>query len=457
MFRKIIFAIIVLMVAQQATAQKAVTISGSYDKAGDGVVKLFRVEDGKIVQVATCQAGQNRKFGFHFFPAYNGWYVIGTGNERNNSDNYTVYLKEGDELEISIKQNNYSLSGTKNTRESKIVHDWQTMADQVYQKSVNFSRNSSTFTDFFPQLEKLVNDAQVFLKAHANRNTPFSRQLKELVSMDLLNYSNQFLNTPRSVHPEVAQFSAYYNTIRVEELTSHAASFYNYPWGNRTLSSVLMTAMRQKGIIPGGGPKGFSGILSMVSNDTLKGDLALERMASVKGYDEYQQYLDLFGKFMITANQEREKLKQLQALEPFKPGMKGYNFSATDSAGNTIQLKQLAGKLVLVDCWATWCGPCKKEEPYWEKLTERFAGKDIVFTGLSIDEDKTAWKKYMAEKKLKGLQLHIGTKNEFSSVYKTSAIPRYLLFDRSGNVITTDSPRPSDEALAILIEEWLKK
>ncbi|MBO9631640.1 MAG: TlpA family protein disulfide reductase [Chitinophagaceae bacterium] len=457
MFRIFFSTSILLLAILAATAQQPASIQGVYDKSGDGLVTLYRVEAGNIVPLATYQADQSRKFGFQFFPPYKGWYVLGTGNEKSPSDKYTFYFKGGEQLSVSLKQNRYEMTGTANSPENRKLYTWNTLSDSVFQKSVNFSRYSSIWVDFFPQLEQLVLDARSFIAKHAAGNDLFSRQLRDLVKMDLLQYSNQFLNTPRASHPGIKDLSPFYQSMNVEALTKGASLFYSYPWGTRTLGSMLLTGARQKGMTMKPGLDGFREMMLLVTNDTLKGDLALERMASIKGYGDLQQYLDVFGKCIVTPLQVKEKLKRLQALEPFKTGNAGYDFAAINPDGKKVRLSELSGKLVLVDVWATWCGPCKKEEPFWEKLTERFAGKDIVFTGLSIDQDKEAWKKYLSGKKLKGLQLHIGESNELSAVYKISGIPRYLLFDKDGRIINIDAPRPSDEALTALIEEWLTK
>ena len=457
MFKILLVAVTVFTTIFSATAQQAVRINGTFDKAGDGLVTLYKVEAGNIDQLATYRADQSRKFGFQFYPPYEGWYVLGTGNDKSPSDKYTFYFRGGEQLSVSLKQNRYELTGSSNSRENGILYKWMLLSDSVYQKSVNFSRYSSTWVDFFPQLEKLDEQARAFISKYASGKDPFSHHLKNLVRMDLLNYSNQFLNSPRAVHPDVKDFSGYYGSMNVENITKHASLFYEYPWGNRTLSSMLITAGRQKGITLKPGLTGFTEFVSLVSNDTLKADLALDRMAAVKNYAELEQYLDLFGKCLVTPLQEKEKLKILQSLGQLKPGNAGYNFTARAPDGKPVQFSELAGKLVLVDVWATWCGPCKKQEPFWEELNKRFAGRDIVFAGISIDKDKEAWENYLVDKKLKGLQLHIGENNELSAVYKISGIPRYMLFDKSGRIISADAPRPEDPALPALIGEWLNK
>src|SRR5699024_12763429 len=117
----------------------------------------------------------------------------------------------------------------------------------------------------------------------------------------------------------------------------------------------------------------------------------------------------------------------------------------------------LKGKIVLLGRCVTWCGHCKAEDSKWEKLNEESKGKDIAFVGVSVDQDKEAWEKYMPEKGLKGIQLHAGPGNPLSTAYEVTGIPRYILIDKVGNLITADSPRPSNLDLKKLLDEWLSK
>jgi thiol-disulfide isomerase/thioredoxin len=115
--------------------------------------------------------------------------------------------------------------------------------------------------------------------------------------------------------------------------------------------------------------------------------------------------------------------------------------------------------MVYVDVWATWCSPCIKEIPNVEKLMEEYKGKDIVFMGVSIDaaKDKTKWKNFVKEKQLKGIQMYAGKEHEFTKVYQISSIPRFMLFDKKGNIVSTDAPRPGAPEIRVLINKGLKE
>ena len=113
----------------------------------------------------------------------------------------------------------------------------------------------------------------------------------------------------------------------------------------------------------------------------------------------------------------------------------------------------------MVDVWATWCGPCRKEIPYLIKLEEEMRGKDVVFIGVSVDEkkDHQAWLDVLDKEGLEGIQLFASGWSQIVKDYKIKGIPRFMVFDRQGKVVTIDSPRPSDPRLKALLDAELEK
>ncbi len=131
--------------------------------------------------------------------------------------------------------------------------------------------------------------------------------------------------------------------------------------------------------------------------------------------------------------------------------------------GTTTSLSDLAGKYVYIDVWATWCGPCKAEIPFLKEIEKEYHGKDIQFVSLSIDDDRSHggswdkaredWKAMIADKELGGIQIFApkGWQTEFIQAYKINGIPRFILIDPAGNVVSPDAPRPSSDELRTLL------
>ncbi|WP_027137603.1 TlpA family protein disulfide reductase [Gaetbulibacter saemankumensis] len=132
--------------------------------------------------------------------------------------------------------------------------------------------------------------------------------------------------------------------------------------------------------------------------------------------------------------------------------------------GGTTSLADLKGKYVYVDVWATWCGPCKAEIPSLKKLEEAYHGKNIHFVSMSVDDDRSHggswdkaredWKAMVADKELSGIQIFApkGWQSEFVQNYRIKGIPRFILIDPNGNIVTPDAPRPSSDKLIELFD-----
>ena len=134
-----------------------------------------------------------------------------------------------------------------------------------------------------------------------------------------------------------------------------------------------------------------------------------------------------------------------------RPGRMSPGFRAQDIDGNEYVLADFRGKYVYIDMWATWCGPCKREIPYLKSLEEKFKDAQITFLSLSVDRDKAAWEKMVREGNLSGVQLYLGTGSSFQEAYRVESIPRFILLDKEGRIISNDMSRPSsDETLSAL-------
>jgi len=134
-----------------------------------------------------------------------------------------------------------------------------------------------------------------------------------------------------------------------------------------------------------------------------------------------------------------------------KEGEPAIGFTYPDKDGEKISLSDFKGTLVYVDVWATWCGPCRAEIPSLQQLEADYHGKDITFMSVSVDTNKEAWEKMVADKELGGIQLWADGWSEITKDYAIFGIPRFMLFDAEGNVISTNAPRPSSDEIRGLL------
>lgn len=163
----------------------------------------------------------------------------------------------------------------------------------------------------------------------------------------------------------------------------------------------------------------------------------------------------------IMKNSASEKLRKeceyifLNTEKSVKNGSKSPSFSFENEKGEKVSLEDFRGKLVYIDVWASWCGPCIGEIPYLKQLEADFKGKDVVFVSISKDIKKEHWQKALEKHQLKGVQLWGGNKSDFYDAYFINSIPRFILIDKKGKVISPSAPEPSNPEAKELIEKSL--
>lgn len=141
--------------------------------------------------------------------------------------------------------------------------------------------------------------------------------------------------------------------------------------------------------------------------------------------------------------------KTAEARDKLEPGKMAPTFTYPDIKGNMISLDSFRGKVVYVDVWTTWCGPCKYEFPFQKKLEAELKGKDIVFVNISVDydKDKQAWEEMVEEKGLGGYQLFAKGPWEEKKIvqdYAIVGVPCYIIIDKEGKLVEVNASRPSN-------------
>jgi thiol-disulfide isomerase/thioredoxin len=124
--------------------------------------------------------------------------------------------------------------------------------------------------------------------------------------------------------------------------------------------------------------------------------------------------------------------------------------------GTNANLSSLKGKVIYIDIWATWCGPCMAEMPQLETLKEKYAkNNNVSIVSLSVDDTDSIWLRDLEKRNPGGIQFRI--ERAKLSDYEVLLIPRFILIDKNFNIANMYAPAPSNTELPKIIDNLISK
>lgn len=165
--------------------------------------------------------------------------------------------------------------------------------------------------------------------------------------------------------------------------------------------------------------------LSALMNNEIKKTAAYKRILAVSDY-----------------------MKKQQAPQSLKLGEMAPAFELKDKDGDSHSLSDFKGKYLVIDFWASWCGPCKKEMPFMKELYKKYHAKGLEMLAISTDQNPNAWKKAMNKLNMPYLQLH-DKNGKASDSYFVRGIPYVLLIGPKGDILAIERGAELEEAIKL--------
>jgi peroxiredoxin len=109
------------------------------------------------------------------------------------------------------------------------------------------------------------------------------------------------------------------------------------------------------------------------------------------------------------------------------------DFTLTDANGQSVTLSDLRGQVVMINFWASWCGPCREEMPLLEQIHQRYEALGFTLLGINVEENSTNGQAFLQERPVSFPVLY-DPKNNLSKLYDVIAMPSTVLIDRQGNI-----------------------
>ena len=172
---------------------------------------------------------------------------------------------------------------------------------------------------------------------------------------------------------------------------------------------------------------------------------ALAYLAEMTSHEANKFLLDCMPKDALKTLSGKWLKHRVDSLFNYTLGRDAFDFSFKDEDWNTVRLSDFRGKLVLVDFWASWCGPCRREMVNLRSIYKELGGEDVEFISVSLDSKEENWRKALAEEQLPWVTLWDeegfvagNDPNMIQRAYGFYSIPFIVLIDRDGKVIGRD-------------------
>jgi DsbE subfamily thiol:disulfide oxidoreductase len=121
------------------------------------------------------------------------------------------------------------------------------------------------------------------------------------------------------------------------------------------------------------------------------------------------------------------------AVAPLASGAPAPAFQLGSADGRAVDLAQLKGKVVMINFWASWCGPCRKEMPILEQLNKQYRGKGLTLIGVNVEPDSKAAMNWLKETPV-SFPILFDTDSRVSKLYQVAGMPNTVIVDRKGTV-----------------------
>lgn len=431
---------------------------------------------GSSVSLYSVENGEAKRLGFRWPKSENGdtcmftlypekesiYYISKTGGKAV-SLNHVLYLKPGVDVAVDAYSSRTAMDFDscaiqQANAETRLLAQWTTIFNDYCELGTKRQERDS----FINAYGQFVQKAEALKKKATLPNKKFNSIFKQKLEADILYpkaaaYFN-FTHRMNSTMDTSVNHQSFYRSLKGKQFcnarilqSEHGLDLLKY---TVAYNSILTTGSQEKMLATP-----MVTTAKALCNDTVRGALLSQYMMGVTNYEQFMKEIVPFKKSIVAANMGDAYQYKMDEITLFAKGLPGYNFKLPDTKDKVYSLADFKGKIVVVDIWAMWCAPCLAEKPYYQKIEEEYKGNNqIVFLSVSVDGNakKEPWKGFVAKKGWHGIELLAEHDKSIMKYYKIAGIPRFMIFDAEGKIVTVDAPRPSDPGFKALIEQTLK-
>lgn len=460
--QRITMLLIGLLTAVYTRAGSQITVTCQLNKKIGSAVYLYRVANGEAVSLGFKWLDDKNACTFTFAAEKEGIYYLRKAGAHSSFFNYCMYLRPGDDKTVQVYVTDKSIDFDScqimnPKKETSFLQEWTNQFNGICKLGSSRAKRE----EFFAAYEAFVRKGEALKKSGIGTDAYFNHLLTAKIDADIqfvkagaFFFFTERMNGDRDVEAKHQSFYSSLLNVKFNDAgllaSEHGLQIVNYILGYR--QSMQAAGPLQWWAVP------FAQKMNQLGSEKIKGAYAANYLKTVTSYEQFKTDIGPYQELLTkTGYDEVYEIKE-DELTVFAKGAAGYNFSLSDIRNKQVTLASLKGKVVVIDMWAMWCASCLEEKPLYEKLAEEYKDrKDIVFLGVSVDGagKKEPWKGFVARKGYKTMELLSEPAGDLMSYYKIGGIPRYLVFDKEGKVITVDAPRPSTPGLKKLIDQTL--
>ncbi|RKE46740.1 TlpA family protein disulfide reductase [Sphingobacterium detergens] len=434
-------------------------VSGVIDHATVGAeLSLEKVVNGQtqIVQTNFVARGDS-VFNFAIPMEKDGFYYISTIRTKK-----AIYLHPGDDIDIRLDiATGTEVGATKTTSENKQIAQWEKVKLPLLKILMQQKPDREAFTQAYKPVQSSLG---AFIAQIKTNNSRFNELFKTTVQLDndllalqmLLKSSTEKRGVYWMPSKEFVDVPDYYKGLLIGHMLNSAdlltlGDGYSYLNLSARFSLLQVDEAKRKQLTDA---EKVGLYMAAVENETLKPLILKSQLEdlefNISNYSEFREIFLPFKRYAQVGNIQKKYngLLNMFVADTAYIGKSSYNFTLPDMEGKTVSMKDFKGKVILIDVWATWCGPCKAQIPFFKEIEEEYKGNDnIVFVGISLDseKDKAKWLSAIKEKELGGIQLLDDRGKFFGKQYGITAIPRFCLIDKEGNWSEIRCPLPEQK------------
>ena len=454
MKRKITLFIVVCISLIVASCSKEATISGITDNYQGLSLYSFRKGDVNLlhkIEIDSVTKGFQQLVQL----PYEGIYLLG----RDEQALHPIYLKSGENVELQLMKNRLSLSG-ESGQENMALFQWEKSVEDVkihaYMHNYLPGEYSVEYTEFFKELETAAIVQDNLLKDLENKNDAFYLLLKQKIKADLDFYALSYLKNAKYQIPDSVELPKYYQGLDLKNNFLNP-NILNLPNAGVMLEIYVWYQNRDNEQSVDGL---FPYAMELLKEKELQQEYLLSLASHFKFYDELQRLLDEVGNRFFEGDYINRLDQIKEKLSWSTPGLIAPDFEAMRPDSTWVKLSDFKGKVVVVDVWATWCEPCKRMTPLYHQLAEEMKQENVVFLNVCVGTwvEVDLWRKMSENYQIEENTSFVnGWKSDFVKKYQISGVPRYMIFDKEGRIVSVKAPNPTTPRLKEMIVKTLTK